>query len=64
MSQIAPKPPAEPLIKPLLGCPSCGLEMRLFAVEPQSNMRNLYTFECAKCGTLEVRGVLVPATPI
>ena len=46
-------------IKPLLQCPDCSLEMRLFGVEAQDPQRDLYTFECYACGRLEVRGVLV-----
>jgi hypothetical protein len=33
--------------------------MRLFGIEPESEVRDLYTFECTTCGRLEVRGVLV-----
>jgi hypothetical protein len=32
--------------------------MRLFGVEPETDIRDLYTFECDKCGRLEVRGVV------
>jgi hypothetical protein len=49
---------AEPA-KPLIVCPNCRLEMRLFGIEPESPKRDLFTFECSKCGRLEVRGVLV-----
>ena len=50
-----PKAPAEPLIV----CPDCKIELRLFGVEPEHDHRDLYTFECDKCGRLEVRGVRV-----
>jgi hypothetical protein len=41
----------------LLTCPKCKLELRLFGIETESAKRELYTFECTKCGGLEVRGV-------
>jgi hypothetical protein len=31
--------------------------LRLFGIETESAKRELYTFECTKCGGLEVRGV-------
>jgi hypothetical protein len=46
-------------VKALLLCPKCSREMRLFGIERESERRDLYTFECAACGGLEVRGVLV-----
>jgi hypothetical protein len=46
-------------IASLLICPKCNLEMRLFGIETETARRDLYSFECAKCGTLEVRGVRV-----
>lgn len=47
-------------IKPLMTCPNCQRgEMRLFGIEPESDIRDLYTFECDQCGALEVRGVRV-----
>jgi hypothetical protein len=46
-----------------LGCdrrhPKCQLELRLVGTETESASRDLYTFECTKCGNLEVRGVKV-----
>jgi hypothetical protein len=48
-----------PDIEPLMLCPSCGLEMRLFGIESESPIRDLYSFECVKCGRIEARGVLV-----
>jgi predicted RNA-binding Zn-ribbon protein involved in translation (DUF1610 family) len=53
--------PIKPRIeaKSLLTCPQCGLELRLFGIEPENSRRELYTFECEKCGALEVRGVRV-----
>lgn len=50
--------PAEP-VKSLLTCPKCKLEMRPLGVETESTTRELYSFECTKCGALEVRGVKV-----
>lgn len=45
-------------IDSLLRCPDCNREMRLFGVETASSCaRELYTFECERCGRLEVRGV-------
>jgi hypothetical protein len=46
-------------VESLLTCPKCKLELRLFGIEPESPSRELYTFECEKCGALEVRGVKV-----
>lgn len=48
-----------PKIEPLLLCPNCKSEMRLFGMEAVSDVRDLYTFECSECGRLEARGVLV-----
>ncbi len=52
-------------IEPLMLCPDCKREMRLFGIEPESDVRDVYTFECNDCGRLEVRGVLVaePCSP-
>lgn len=52
-------PAATEPIKPLVCCPKCGAEMRLFGIEPQNPQRDLYTFECEKCDRIEVRGVRV-----
>ena len=49
------------VIQSLLRCPKCNLEMLLFGTEADSDIRDLYTFQCAMCGKLEVRGVLVAA---
>jgi hypothetical protein len=46
-------------VKSLLTCPKCKIELRLFGIETESPTRELYTFECEKCGALEVRGVKV-----
>ena len=52
--------PTKPRIKPLMTCPKCNRgEMFLRGIEPESPTRDLYTFECDKCGALEVRGVRV-----
>jgi hypothetical protein len=53
------KPPKLRPIKSLLRCPKCKREMLLFGIEPESPIRDVYTFECGKCGALEVRGVRV-----
>jgi hypothetical protein len=50
---------AEP-VRPLMLCPRCKAEMRLFGIEPESPGRELYTFECPNCLHLEVRGVVTP----
>jgi hypothetical protein len=42
-------------------CPYCRVEMRLLGIEPESAIRDLFTFECTTCHKLEVRGVLVVA---
>ena len=44
---------------PLLVCPLCKTEMRLFGIEPESGERDLFTFECIECGRLDVRGVQI-----
>jgi hypothetical protein len=49
-------PPRSPFA-PLMPCPACANEMRLLGIESETAARDLYTFECAKCGRLEVRGV-------
>jgi len=46
-------------IKPLMACPKCGQEMRLFGTEAESPKRDLFTFECEKCDFVEVRGIRV-----
>jgi hypothetical protein len=41
-------------------CPKCKRgEMCLRGIEAESEIRDLFTFECDKCGALEVRGVRV-----
>ena len=50
---------SEKPIKALLLCPNCNVEMSLFGIEVESDVRDLYTFECRACGGLEVRGVRV-----
>ncbi len=50
-----------PKIEPLILCPNCKIEMRLFGIEPEGDVRDIYTFECHRCGRLEVKGVLVAA---
>ena len=49
----------KPKIEPLLLCPDCKIEMRLFGIEPESPIRDLFSFECTSCGRIEARGVLV-----
>ena len=46
-------------LKPLLLCIKCKLEMRLLGIEtdPNNAARDIYTFECAKCGRLDARSV-------
>lgn len=52
-----PKTDTKEKIKALLLCPKCNVEMRLFGIEAESAVRDLYTFECSACDVLEVRGV-------
>ncbi len=54
MTQVVP--PAMPA-EPLLLCPTCACEMRLFGIESEKPDRDLFTFACSKCSRLEVRGV-------
>jgi hypothetical protein len=49
----------KPKIEPLILCPDCKIEMRLFGTEAESPVRDLFTFECIDCGKIEARGVLV-----
>jgi hypothetical protein len=53
------QPKEATVTQPLILCPRCNMEMRLFGVEAESEVRDLYTFDCARCGQLEIRGVLV-----
>jgi uncharacterized protein with PIN domain len=46
-------------IESLVRCPKCNREMRLFGIEPLNPERELFTFECDRCGRLEVRGVRI-----
>jgi hypothetical protein len=48
-------------IDPLILCPVCRIEMRLFEIKAESPVRDLFSFECVKCGRIEGRGVLVSA---
>jgi hypothetical protein len=48
-----------PEIEPLLLCPNCKVEMRLFGIESESPVCDLYSFECVMCGRIEARRVLV-----
>jgi hypothetical protein len=41
----------------LISCPACAIEMRLLGIEAENPTRDLYTFECARCRRLEVRGL-------
>jgi predicted RNA-binding Zn-ribbon protein involved in translation (DUF1610 family) len=45
--------------EPLLLCGKCKVETRLFGIEPYGPERELYTFECPKCGHLEIRTALL-----
>jgi transposase-like protein len=51
--------PKHQRIQSLMLCPECKREMRVFGIEAESAKRDLYTFECDKCGHLAVRGVRV-----
>ncbi len=44
------------LVEPLLNCPLCSLEMRLYGIEAENAGRELFTFECEACRSVEVRG--------
>jgi hypothetical protein len=47
--------------KPLILCPDCKVEMRLFGTEAENEVRDVYSFECIRCGRIDARGVLVAA---
>lgn len=52
--------PNEPIVpEPLIRCPKCNREMRLFGVEHETEVRDLYSFECVNCNVLAVRRVTV-----
>ncbi len=62
MTNVRPFPktmPSNEPIKALLLCKHCNVEMYLFGIEEESAKRDLYTFECIKCGAVEVRGIQV-----
>ena len=44
-------------VDPLFVCQRCNIEMRQFRIEKENDTRDRYTFECEKCGHIEVRGV-------
>jgi hypothetical protein len=46
-------------VKSLVACPICKREMRLLGIEPESDARDLFTFECTECTRFETRGVRV-----
>jgi hypothetical protein len=54
-----PKTATKEPIKVLLLCPNCNAQMRLFGIEAESDVRDLYTYECSACDVLEVWGVRV-----
>ena len=58
-----PRTATKEKIEALLLCPKCKVEMRLFGIEAESDVRDLYTFECSDCDVLEVRGARVNKTP-
>jgi hypothetical protein len=47
-------------VQPLIACPTCKRDMCLIGIERESDVRDLFTFECAECSCFEVRGVRVP----
>jgi hypothetical protein len=58
--EMAKAKPTKPRIKSLMSCPKCNRgEMLLRGIEAESDIRDLFTFECDKCGAIEVRGVRV-----
>ena len=46
-------------VEPLMLCPDCKTDMLLFGSEQESACRDVFSFECAWCGRIEARGVLV-----
>jgi hypothetical protein len=40
-----------------IACPKCSVQMRLFAIEWETERRDLYTFICDWCGHAVARGV-------
>jgi hypothetical protein len=39
----------------VLDCAKCKLEMCLVGIKTEDSDRELYTFECSKCGEVEAR---------
>ena len=50
------------MVESLISCPKCKREMRLIGIEAESDVCDLFTFECIRCRGLEVRGVLMDET--
>ena len=46
-------------VRSLIACPVCNREMRLLGIEHESDLRDLFTFECEACTRFEVFGVRV-----
>ena len=44
-------------MEPLILCPDCRTEMHLFAIEPETEIRDIYTFRCDNCQRLEFRSL-------
>jgi predicted RNA-binding Zn-ribbon protein involved in translation (DUF1610 family) len=40
-----------------IACPECGSQMRVFAIEWETERRDIYTFVCDLCGHTVARGV-------
>jgi hypothetical protein len=40
-----------------IACSNCGSQMRLFAIEQETERREIYTFVCDLCGHAAARGV-------
>jgi hypothetical protein len=47
----------------LLDCMICKLEMRLVGIESDDSDRDLFTFECSKCGRVETSSARLDRTP-
>jgi hypothetical protein len=45
--------------EPLMVCPTCKVEMRLFGIEADVPNRDLFTFECNECGLVEAQSAAV-----
>lgn len=59
IAAMVDEPEFDRKIETLMRCQRCNREMRLLGIEPFEPTRELYTFECDRCGLTQVRGVRI-----